>query len=214
MEICKFELAKKLKEKGFPQSPDCFNYSSYYDWDGLRKIHSLSNASVWFDPNISKDKLIIAISIAPCITCFFAFDSILKVNMLIVTTPNTTSDPSNAKIPFFATKASIKVVTSIIPVKAVSPIADIIDFPICLLFLESFLATGISLFTITPKTIAPNIAGIPTTAVMVKNIDVINKLPISAVNFLAAFVPFLIIFSFCESFVAKGINLSNIFSIL
>lgn len=52
-----FGLAKRLKEKGFPQSPDCFNYSSYYDWDGLRKIHPLSNASVWFDPNISKDNL-------------------------------------------------------------------------------------------------------------------------------------------------------------
>ena len=165
-------------------------------------------------PNISRDKLIIAIRIAPCITCFFAFVSILKVNMLIVTTPNTTIDPSNAKIPFFATKASIKVVTNIIPVKAASPIADIIDFPICLLFLESFLATGISLFTITPKTIAPNIAGIPTTAVMVKNIDVINKLPTSVVNFLAAFAPCFIFFSFFESFVAKGINLSNTFSIL
>ena len=55
-----FEIAKKLKEKGFPQSPDCFNYSSYYDWDGLRKIHSLSNASVWFDPNISRDNLYFA----------------------------------------------------------------------------------------------------------------------------------------------------------
>ena len=55
-----FEIAKKLKEKGFPQSPDCFNYSSYYDWDGLRKIHSLSNASVWFDPNISRDNIYFA----------------------------------------------------------------------------------------------------------------------------------------------------------
>lgn len=55
-----FEIAKKLKEKGFPQSPDYFNYSSYYDWDGLRKIHSLSNASVWFDPNISRDNIYFA----------------------------------------------------------------------------------------------------------------------------------------------------------
>ena len=59
-----FELAKKLKEKGFPQSPDFFNYSSYYDWDGLRKIHSLSNASVWFDPNISKDNIYFAPTIS------------------------------------------------------------------------------------------------------------------------------------------------------
>ena len=59
-----FELAKKLKEKGFPQRPDYFNYSSYYDWDGLRKIHSLSNASVWFDPNISKDNIYFAPTIS------------------------------------------------------------------------------------------------------------------------------------------------------
>ena len=59
-----FELAKKLKEKGFPQRPDYFNYSSYYDWDGLRKIHSLSNASVWFDPNISRDNIYFAPTIS------------------------------------------------------------------------------------------------------------------------------------------------------
>ena len=59
-----FEIAKKLKEKGFPQRPDYFNYSSYYEWDGLRKIHSLSNASVWFDPNISKENLYFAPTIS------------------------------------------------------------------------------------------------------------------------------------------------------
>ena len=59
-----FEIAKKLKDKGFPQRPDYFNYSSYYDWDGLRKIHYLSNASVWFDPNISRDNLYFAPTIS------------------------------------------------------------------------------------------------------------------------------------------------------
>lgn len=59
-----FELAKKLKEKGFPQRPDYFNYSSYYDWDGLRKIHSLTNASVWFDPNISRNNIYFAPTIS------------------------------------------------------------------------------------------------------------------------------------------------------
>ena len=59
-----FEIAKKLKEKGFPQRPDYFNYSSYYDWDGLRKIHSLCNASVWFDPNISRDNIYFAPTIS------------------------------------------------------------------------------------------------------------------------------------------------------
>lgn len=55
-----FDLAKKLKDKGFPQRPDYFNYSNYYEWDGLRKIHSLSNASVWFNPNISRDNIYFA----------------------------------------------------------------------------------------------------------------------------------------------------------
>lgn len=59
-----FETAKKLKEKGFPQRPDYFNYSSYYAWDGLRKIHSLSNASVWFDPNIDRDNIYFAPTIS------------------------------------------------------------------------------------------------------------------------------------------------------
>lgn len=59
-----FETAKKLKEKGFPQRPDYFNYSSYYDWDGLRKIHSLSNASVWFDPNINRENIYFAPTIS------------------------------------------------------------------------------------------------------------------------------------------------------
>lgn len=55
-----FEIAKKLKEKGFPQRHDYFNYSSYNDWDDFRKIHSLSNASVWFYPNISRDNIYFA----------------------------------------------------------------------------------------------------------------------------------------------------------
>lgn len=59
-----FETAKKLKEKGFPQRPDYFNYSSYYDWDSLRKIHSLSNASVWFDPNIDRENIYFAPTIS------------------------------------------------------------------------------------------------------------------------------------------------------
>ena len=59
-----FEIAKKLKDKEFPQRPDYINYISYNDWDGLRKIHSLSNASVWFDPNISRDNLYFAPTIS------------------------------------------------------------------------------------------------------------------------------------------------------
>ena len=59
-----FELAKKLKEKGFPQRPDYFNYSSYFYWDGLRKIHTLCNASVWFNPNINRENIYFASTIS------------------------------------------------------------------------------------------------------------------------------------------------------
>lgn len=59
-----FKIAHKLKEKGFPQRPDYFNYSSYYALDGLRKIHSLSNASVWFDPNIDRENIYFAPTIS------------------------------------------------------------------------------------------------------------------------------------------------------
>ena len=58
------KIAYKLKEKGFPQRPDYFNYSSYYEWDGLRKIHSLSNANVWFDPNINRENIYFAATIS------------------------------------------------------------------------------------------------------------------------------------------------------
>lgn len=58
------KIAHKLKEKGFPQRPDYFNYSSYYAWDGLRKIYSLSNASVWFDPNINRENIYFAPTIS------------------------------------------------------------------------------------------------------------------------------------------------------
>lgn len=58
-----FELAKKLKNKGFPQSPDYFNYSNYYEWDGLRKIHPLYNVNIWFD-NINKKNLYFAPTIS------------------------------------------------------------------------------------------------------------------------------------------------------
>jgi hypothetical protein len=64
MEIVSFEIAQKLKEKGFPQRPNYFNYGSYYNWDGLRKTHSLSNASVWFDRIISRDNIYFAPTIS------------------------------------------------------------------------------------------------------------------------------------------------------
>jgi hypothetical protein len=58
-----YELAVKLKEKGFPQIPDYFKHSSYYEWDGLRKIHPLYNVNIWFD-NTNKKNLYFAPTIS------------------------------------------------------------------------------------------------------------------------------------------------------
>jgi hypothetical protein len=63
-EIVTFELSKKLKENGFPQRPDYFHHSSYYEWDGLRKIHPLYNVNVWFDPCTNRDNLYFAPTIS------------------------------------------------------------------------------------------------------------------------------------------------------
>ena len=48
-EICTYEVAKLVKEKGFPQHPTESNRECYYHWDGLRKIHSLCSIKVYFD---------------------------------------------------------------------------------------------------------------------------------------------------------------------
>jgi hypothetical protein len=42
-EICTYEVCKLAKEKGFPQ----LSGNAVYAWDGLRKIHSLCNESIW-----------------------------------------------------------------------------------------------------------------------------------------------------------------------
>ena len=44
-----FELAKKLKEKGFNQEPKHLCLNSYYEYDGLRKITPLYNEHVWYE---------------------------------------------------------------------------------------------------------------------------------------------------------------------
>lgn len=43
-----FEIAKKLKEKGFPQDIDTYNYSNYYLFDGLRHCSALCNHKIWW----------------------------------------------------------------------------------------------------------------------------------------------------------------------
>ena len=52
-EIVSFDLAKKLKEKGYPQEPKGGVLNQYYEWDGLRNIHPLYVEAVWYE---SEDK--------------------------------------------------------------------------------------------------------------------------------------------------------------
>ena len=121
--------------------------------------------------------------------------------------------PNSAGIPVTAIVASIIDVTAISPVHAVSNIDESIDLFICLLFLESFSTTGIILSTILFKIIAPNSAGPPVTADIVKNIDVTNKLPVRTVICFAVSFPFSISLIFI-SFFDKDDNLSIIDSML
>ena len=48
-EIVLFDLAKKLKEKGYPQEPKSGVLNQYYEWDGLRNIHPLYVEAVWYE---------------------------------------------------------------------------------------------------------------------------------------------------------------------
>ena len=123
-----------------------------------------------------------------------------NVTILTVTTPNTTTEPHNAFKPFAAIVVSSKDVNVIRPVNAVIASAAATALPICLLFLDSFSDTDIRLFTISNKAIAPNVPNRAGAIAMVKNIDVISKLPVSIVMFFAAFEALSIFFLFAISF--------------
>lgn len=47
-ELVSFEIAKLCLEKGMEQNPENYLYSSFYEWDGLRKIHSLVTAERYY----------------------------------------------------------------------------------------------------------------------------------------------------------------------
>ena len=155
-----------------------------------------------------------AIITEPIKMFFLALFNILNVKIFIATTPITTAEPINAGIPITAIDASAKDATPIIPVNATNKRDEATALPRCLLFLDNFFAAGTIISIIFDITFAPNIAGIPTTAAAVKNIDDINKLPTSAVIFFAVFLLFSISFLFLDSFLDSGINLSTVFSIL
>lgn len=52
-----FELAKKLKEKGYPQEPDIYGRTAYYEYCGLRKVVSRCNDAVWYLSEVSRDNI-------------------------------------------------------------------------------------------------------------------------------------------------------------
>ena len=52
METVSFDLAKKLKEKGYPQEPK--NRCQYYEWDRLRNMHPLYTEMVWYESENKK----------------------------------------------------------------------------------------------------------------------------------------------------------------
>ena len=151
-------------------------------------------------PNKSKDTLIIAIITEPIKISFLNLLNILNEITFTDTTPSITSEPNSAGIPLDAIEVSAKDANAINPVNTTNEIDAPIALVIRLSFLDIFLAIDVSESTNTDTTIAPNIAGMPIKAVADKNIDVANIFPISMVNLLATFAPFLIFFSFFESF--------------
>ena len=74
MDFVNFEIAKKLKEKGFPQGPDNWrsysdwlNHAEYYHFDERRNTLWQTNNCIekmWYDPNISRDELYFAPTIS------------------------------------------------------------------------------------------------------------------------------------------------------
>ena len=158
-------------------------------------------------PNNRSDTLIIDIPIEPTTIVFSDLLIILHVKIFNLTIPIIRTEPNSAGTPVTATVARNKDDTAIRPVNAVNISAEPIALPICLLFFDSFLAIGSVLSTIFDKSLAPNIAGPPVIAAIVKNIDVNNKFPTRAVIFFATFVPSLIFFLFSVNFFDKVNNL-------
>lgn len=57
--VC-FELAKKLKEKGYPQKPDHMSRMPYYEYDDVTNYASLCNEIVWHMSTEPRDNIFAA----------------------------------------------------------------------------------------------------------------------------------------------------------
>lgn len=55
-----FDLAKKLKEKGYPQDPDNMNCMPYYEYDEVINATSLCNDIVWYASSEPRDDIFAA----------------------------------------------------------------------------------------------------------------------------------------------------------
>lgn len=55
-----FSLAKKLKEKGYPQRPDNMSCMPYYEYDEVSNYASLCNEIVWYRVDETRDNIFAA----------------------------------------------------------------------------------------------------------------------------------------------------------
>lgn len=59
-EFVTFELAKKLKEKGYPQKPDSMSCMPYYEYDEVINATSLCNEIIWHTSSEPRDNIFAA----------------------------------------------------------------------------------------------------------------------------------------------------------
>lgn len=59
-----FSLAKKLKEKGYPQRPDSMSCMPYYEYDEVSNYASLCNEIVWYRVDETRDNIFAAPTIS------------------------------------------------------------------------------------------------------------------------------------------------------
>ena len=163
-------------------------------------------------PNKIKDVLIITIAIDPISIFFFVLFSILNIDVVILTIPNNNTEPNNAGTPVTAIVARNADDIAIRPVTVVNTREVFVALTICLLFFDSFLVIGIRVSTIPSKNFAPNKAGTPVTAIVVRNAADTAIRPVIAVNDNTDFAATFIYLLFFDSFFVIGIRVSTIFS--
>lgn len=59
-EFVSFSLAKKLKEKGYPQRPDNMSCMPYYEYDEVSNYATICNETVWYRVDETRDNIFAA----------------------------------------------------------------------------------------------------------------------------------------------------------